>query len=150
MTDETKPISGTKFPAKIVDILDEYKVVINRGSSHGIAEGQRFLLYALSKGEIRDPDTKEPLGFLEIVKGTGRVTHVQEKMATLESDKIIPNEKKIVRTTHTDMPSTSTYLQPSWLTGIQPGTTIVEEETGGTPRMRAFKDPEIGDWAKPV
>ena len=37
-------------------------------------------------GEIFDPDTKKPLGKLEIVKGTGRVVHVQPKMCTIRTD----------------------------------------------------------------
>lgn len=147
MTDETKPISVTKFPAKVVEVLDEYNVAINRGLSHGIVNGQRFLLYTLSREEIRDPDTEESLGFLEIVKGTGRITHVQEKMATLTSDKVIPNEKKIVRTTYKDAPSsfssTVAFYTPH-------GSTIVEEETSGVPKRDAFKNPRVGDCAKPI
>ncbi|UKI42712.1 MAG: hypothetical protein L6V95_07585 [Candidatus Melainabacteria bacterium] len=33
-----------------------------------------------------DPDTNESLGNLEIVKGTGTATHVQEKITTLTTD----------------------------------------------------------------
>ena len=137
-----------KFPAKVVEVTDEYNVVINRGSAHDIVNGQRFLLYDLSQEEIIDPETKESLGFLEIVKGTGRITHVQEKMAILTSDRTIPNEKKVIRTTYKDSPSSVASALESIFS--QHGTTIVEEETSGTPEIAPFKNPYVGDRAKPI
>ena len=71
---------------KVAKIIDEYKVVINAGSRQDVCEGQKYLIYAIDNNEIFDPDTGRSLGYLEIVKGTGIVTHVQEKIATLESD----------------------------------------------------------------
>ena len=62
-----------KFPAAVANIINEYKIVINRGSEHNIRLEQRFLIYSLSHEEIIDPITNEPLGYLEIVKGTGKV-----------------------------------------------------------------------------
>ena len=81
---------------KVVSLIDKYKVVINAGSNQGVKIGQRYLLYTLSNEDITDPDTNESLGFLEIVKGTGKVIHVQEKMCTIESDnyKVLPKTIK--------------------------------------------------------
>lgn len=73
--------------AKVVYIQDDYKISLNIGSDDGVKEGQRYLVYELSNEEIIDPDTKKSLGFLELVKGTGTVIHVQDKMCTIESDK---------------------------------------------------------------
>lgn len=70
---------------KIAKVLDSYKVVMNAGSNQKISNGQKYLIYQLSDEEIIDPDTNKSLGFLEIVKGTGTVTHVQDNMATLEA-----------------------------------------------------------------
>ena len=70
---------------KIAKVLDDCKVVMNAGSNRKISNGQKYLIYQLSDEEIIDPDTNKSLGFLEIVKGTGTVTHVQDNMATLES-----------------------------------------------------------------
>jgi hypothetical protein len=48
---------------------------------NGIREGMEFIIYALSD-PIFDPETKEPLGQLELHKGRIKVIHVQDKLAT--------------------------------------------------------------------
>lgn len=118
---------------KVVAILeDDYKVVINAGSNKGIKKGQRYMVYALSDHEILDPDTNESLGYLEIVKGTGRVVHVQETMATIESDSY-----------ETSQPTKIIRKNPVY--GL--GTT--EEERVSREHI-AFEDPKIGDLVKQV
>ena len=72
------------FPARVVRVLDEGRIAINRGTEHGIYEGQTFLIYTLGE-EIFDPETKESLGVLEITRGKGKADHVQEKIATVIS-----------------------------------------------------------------
>lgn len=71
-------------------------VVINKGSSSGIKEGMRYLIYNIGD-EIRDPETNAPLGALEIVCGKGVVTHVQEKMATIKSCEKGVSVSKVIR-----------------------------------------------------
>lgn len=66
---------------KIAKILTEYRVVINRGYKDGVENGMRFVIFDPGE-EIRDPDTKEPLGNLEIVKAKVEVINVQEKLST--------------------------------------------------------------------
>lgn len=68
----------------VVSVINESKVGINCGSQDGISNGDTILFYALGE-EIIDPETQESLGRIEIVKGKGRVTHVQPKLATVES-----------------------------------------------------------------
>lgn len=121
------------FPAIVVNIINPLRVVFNRGTLHSIKIGQRFLLYKLSEEEIKDPISKESLGFLEIPKGTGKVIHVQEKISTIESDRTEPSEQTIVRR------RTTPFLPPM-------------EETVTTPsnRMVPFDSPEIGDKVKPL
>lgn len=82
---------------KVVKVVNEdTTVIINGGVEAGIKLGDRFLIYSLGENII-DEDTKEDLGPLEIVKGIGRITHVQEKMATLENtSKIIVEERTTV------------------------------------------------------
>jgi hypothetical protein len=82
---------------KVAAVLDDkLSLVINLGAAHGVAVGQRFLVYAIG-GEVKDPDTGESLGRLEIVRGTGKVTHVQERMATIGSDMKSPASRTITR-----------------------------------------------------
>lgn len=118
---------------KVVDVMDDdYKIVINAGINKDVKKGQRFLVYALSNHEIFDPDTNTSLGFLEIVKGTGTVIHVQEKMATIESDVYETSQPtKIIR-------KKSIYSL---------GTT--EERTVSREHI-AFNNPEIGDFVKQI
>lgn len=63
----------------------------------GVALAILFLIYNLSTEEILDPVKHESLGYLEIVKGTGKVIHVQERMATLESDKTEMSNRRIIK-----------------------------------------------------
>lgn len=83
-----------KFPAMIATVIDREKLVMNRGSKDGVRIGQRYLVYNLGD-EIIDPETNQSLGVLEIVKGTGKVVHLQEMMATIESDMFEESERVI-------------------------------------------------------
>lgn len=86
------------FPAKVVSTIPNIhgeidSVTINRGKEQGIKNGQTFVIYALGN-EVFDPDTNESLGILEIPKGQGTVVHVQEKMATILSNKFDVEEEE--------------------------------------------------------
>lgn len=78
--------ASTKYDAlpRVVQVLDEYKVVINKGIDDEVEEGDNYLIFSLGD-EIVDPETKENLGRLEIVRGKARVIHVQERLSTLKS-----------------------------------------------------------------
>lgn len=71
---------------RVVKILDDARtVVINLGARDGVCEGMRFLVFCYGE-ELNDPESGEPLGRLEIVRGIGRAKHVQERMTTLTSE----------------------------------------------------------------
>lgn len=85
----------------VASIIDAYKIVINGGYEDGISINQRFLVYSLSEEDIIDPITGQKLGKLEIIKGTGKVTHVQAKMSTIESDSYkISSKKRTIKTSN--------------------------------------------------
>lgn len=109
--------------AKIADIIDKYRVVINIGSNNGVKMGQRYLIYKIGE-EILDPDSKESLGNLEIIKGKGEVIHVQERMATLQTI-----EKHEIQ------------RRPTGFLAIAQSMEITKEP-------KAFIDPEVGDIAR--
>lgn len=69
---------------KVAQQINPIQVAINRGSSDGVDLGDKFLIYRMGD-EVLDPDTGESLGPIEIVIGRAKATHVQEKIATLES-----------------------------------------------------------------
>lgn len=120
------------FPARVVELVDPFKVVINRGAAD-VRKGQRFLIYGQGK-ELFDPETQESLGYLELVRGTGTVTHVQNKMATITSDRRTLPQRRVIK--------------PSGSYAIIMGR---GEETIEDPgKELPFEDPERGDLAKPV
>lgn len=120
-------------PARVVAVPDEYHVVINRGEGQ-VRRGQRFLVYGIGK-EVLDIESGESLGLLEIVRGTGVVTHVQEKICTVRSDRRAPTQRRTMKN-----------MSPfAVLSGK--GEQVIEEEPGAD---LPFEDPVIGDHAKPV
>ena len=98
----------------------------------GDTEGQKYLIYEVSNEEIFDPDTKESLGFLELVKGTGIITHVQPKISTIES--CIYDKSPIKTIRRNPMIPFSEYI----------------ETTDSNENQRPFDNPQIGDLAKRV
>lgn len=121
------------FPAKVVHVQDEYTVAINRGYIHDIKKEQKFLVYGLSKDDIIDPDTKENLGKLEIVRGIGKVTHVQPKVSTITSSERYPGARRIIKTR-------------SPIYTFQKSEEIVNEPG----HLMEFEDAQVGDLAKPI
>ncbi|MCL2616331.1 MAG: hypothetical protein FWD96_01650 [Defluviitaleaceae bacterium] len=82
--------------AKVIQVIDDYEVVINKGLNDDISKNDNFLIYNLGE-ELFDPDSKESLGYLEIVCGRAKVKHLQDKMTTLDSNIVRQGGKKIVR-----------------------------------------------------
>lgn len=112
----------------------DYEVVLNVGSQDGITNNQRFLIYALGD-EFIDPDTEEKLGCLEIVRGTGVVSHLQEKLCTVRSDKKTKTwEKKVI-----------TEKSPYSAFGFSDKTIT---EATPTETNYPFDEPQEGDFAR--
>lgn len=78
---------------KVVKVLSDTEIVIDKGSEDGVKDNNRFLIYYLGE-EIFD-ENKKNLGKLEYVCGEGKVKHIQPKMTTIVSDKY---KKKILQT----------------------------------------------------
>ncbi len=70
---------------RIVKIINDFDIIINKGLDDGVSKYMIFLVYELGE-EIIDPVTSKSLGTLEIAKGKFRVKHIQESLTTLESD----------------------------------------------------------------
>ena len=90
--------NSSKLNATVVHVVDEYRVVINRGSEQGVKIGDTYLIYSVGP-DLTDPDTGESLGALELVKGRVVVRHVQEKISTSECIEFdeVPGRRKIIR-----------------------------------------------------
>jgi hypothetical protein len=72
--------------ALVIKVIDDYTVVINRGSQDGITWNDRFVIYQEDE-EMIDPITGDSLGKLQLTKGTAKVQSIQEKMSVIVSDK---------------------------------------------------------------
>jgi hypothetical protein len=69
---------------RVAHVLNSSEAVINKGSLDGITVGQTFLFF--NEGpDVQDPVTKESLGQVEVLRGRGRVTHLQDRIATVRS-----------------------------------------------------------------
>jgi hypothetical protein len=65
---------------RVAKVLDEFRVVLNAGEQDGVEPGMVFVIYAIGE-KIIDPDSKDILGRLEVVKGRVRIEHVQANMS---------------------------------------------------------------------
>lgn len=126
----------SKLP-KVIKVIDNFQIVINRGSEHGISIGDRFLVFGAGE-QLSDPDTGESLGMLELVRGKARVVHVQPKICTLASDEFdtTPGKKRVIKRQGGVFMLTN---QPA-----------VEEVTEGEERHQSPIEALIGDYARPI
>ena len=116
--------------ARVAYKLSPSRVVINRGKDQGVSLDQVFLIYALGDVVI-DPVENSELGQLEIVRGRGRVTHLQENLATVDSIEV---KRERVKT----LPGAGNFA--SFL-GPSETQTISEAP---------FDDVEVGDYCRPI
>ena len=80
-----------QLEGKVVQIHPERmnsELVVNLGKEHSVTADSRFLIYRLGE-EVKDPDTLESLGNLEIAIGIGKPKHIQDKLTT-----VVPSEMK--------------------------------------------------------
>lgn len=82
---------------KVIKVIDSRTIVINAGLNQGISSNMHFIIYDVGE-KLYDPDTKEELGSLEIVKGKAKVKHIQDNLTTLTSSLIEVKTRKKVRT----------------------------------------------------
>ena len=69
---------------KVLEILSGTEVVFDLGARDEVREGSWWLVYAVGD-EVRDLETSESLGRLELVRGLAEATRVQENTTTLRS-----------------------------------------------------------------
>jgi hypothetical protein len=72
----TEPIVG-----KVAAIENNFNLVINRGSNHGVKPGMIFVIEDPQGKEIRDPENDEFLGYIPVEKIRVKVFEVQEKFS---------------------------------------------------------------------
>jgi hypothetical protein len=80
MTERTSLSARLARVARVIG--SGHELVINQGTGLGVGVGDRYLVYTVGP-MLKDPETGEDLGELEVVRGRGRVVHVQERVATI-------------------------------------------------------------------
>lgn len=122
--------------AYVAKVIDEFRVVINKGSDDGLKQGDKYLVYGLGE-DIIDPVTYESLGQLEIVRGRAKVVHLQARIATLESIETYttPGKKRLVKR--------------DGLNALM-GYGNEEITEGSETHQDELKSPTLGDLARPI
>lgn len=150
-TQASAPVIANKgtFPAIVAKVIDKNTLVINKGEIDGIRESQRMLVYCNSNEEIKDPNTGESLGYLEVVRGTGKIIRVQEKISTLESDKVsIKPESKLNSLSslgnNLDKKMNIQKIQKEIQDSFNKLEELLKKDLSG------FDDPQVGDLVKPI
>jgi hypothetical protein len=108
--------------------VNAFNLLINVGEEDDVEVGERVLVFGLGP-EMTDPEEQTPLGHFEIVRGTGKVTSTQVRMA-------------VVRSTRT---TTVRYQKPQ---SIQSTLAGVAGEYGERGEVAPFKGVCLGDYVR--
>ena len=65
--------------------MTERELIINRGTDHGVEVGTRFAILNPKGLEVKDPETGEDLGSLEVAKTIVKVVSVKEKLCMAQT-----------------------------------------------------------------
>lgn len=76
------PIEG-----KVAQVISERDLVINRGRLAGVEPGMKFKILSSEPSEVRDPDTDELLGVVDLTKVVVEVISVQDNLAVCRTFK---------------------------------------------------------------
>lgn len=71
---------GDRISGKVAQILNARELVINRGAAAGVEVGMQFAVLNVNGGEIKDPDTGEILGEIDVPKVLVKVSRVAERL----------------------------------------------------------------------
>lgn len=70
-----------RIEGKVAELIDDQTLVINRGTEHGVRIGMRFAVLNPRGAEIKDPDTKEVIGSVEIEKVVVKIVRLERMLA---------------------------------------------------------------------
>ena len=76
MTRTVEPIRG-----KVARVLNAREVALNKGSDDGVEVGMVFKILSAKGSDIKDPDTGESIGSVDIEKTSVKVTTVQDRVS---------------------------------------------------------------------
>ncbi len=71
-----------RIEGKVARILTNRRLIINKGSDDGVGLGMRFAILSPVGLDVRDPDTDEPLGSVDVARTVVKVIAVDERLCT--------------------------------------------------------------------
>lgn len=78
------PPKGT-YPAKVIEVINDFKVVINCGELNRIRIDASHLIYSITNKPIYDSITRDFIGHRILYKGSGRVISVEENVSIIQA-----------------------------------------------------------------
>jgi len=132
---------------RIVRIPSGHEVVINKGRSDGVNYDMEFVIY--EEGDpVIDPETREVLDRLEIVKNRVYVTHLQSHICIAEPAPAGINISQTLARAHRGgehgIPLSSTGTKP----GIRPKLRIVDGQI--QPQRNVTDEIKVGDRVRNI
>ena len=74
-----------KNKARVVKIISNKQLVINKGTDDQIKKGDQFIIISKKKGDpVKDPETGKVLGYLDAIKAHVVVTYAYPNMSIVE------------------------------------------------------------------
>lgn len=74
-----------QIKARIVKIISDKKLVINKGVNDGVRKNDSFTIISKNKGQaVKDPETGKTLGYLDAIKAHVVVTFTYPNMSIVE------------------------------------------------------------------
>jgi hypothetical protein len=70
-----------RIEAKVAQIMSARDLVLNKGSDDGVAIGMRFAILNRKGADIRDPDTDEVLGSVELPKTFVKIVSTKPRLS---------------------------------------------------------------------
>ncbi|MCE5272046.1 hypothetical protein LLH00_12290 [bacterium] len=118
---------GGESPARVVQVLDPFNLVIDRGRNMGVERGEVFEVYRPQESAVLAGEAPQVF-----IRGLAEVVAVYKKTAALRS---------ITPAFIIERPSAI----PGYLGGPQ-----IEVVSGDSGRIAPFEDPQVGDLARPA
>lgn len=122
---------------KVARIISATQVILAAGAKDGVTEGSEFVIYELTD-DILDPETKESLGPLEVIKGRVQILHAQEKVSVAQTIPKVVSRSPVLAVVSAFGPQTET---------IFPKLPVMEDEITPLPSEPKVR---VGDLAHSV
>jgi len=74
-------VTTKRIEARVAEILNARELVLNKGEADGVKVGMRFAILNRKGADIRDPETNEVLGSVEVEKALVKIVRVHDQLS---------------------------------------------------------------------